>query len=593
MVIPASRSRFSRLVRVSADLIKDQEQGPQRLVKAVLYLWQKASYPLLVVRAPYGTSALLKEEAVRQFSKWLQDQNFNDAAYWLSSAYAQWVGDDLRSKQSLYFTPPKLADRVIDDLVSRGASLTSDHWHDPACGGAAFLVPTAQRMAVALSEIGQSPKQIVKTIANQLSGNDLDETLLSVCEQFLLMALYSIVNASGITPTFKLKNIDGLLAKYQNAERPDVIVCNPPYRKLNAFETRKYEADYREVMRNQPNIYGLFIRKTLDVVKEGGLVGLLTPTSFLSGASFSKLRTSLLSRAHVLQVDMLSDRTSMFISVLQETVITVLKTTSSPVSAKGSTDINVLNSIGAYQHVGSLKLHDGGGPWSIPRSVEDSELIHTSNNRRARLSDYGYVAKVGHLVTYRDKRKRFPARPKSSLSLCIVPIVWAGDISTGSFEHGRIHQKQRSDYFVEVSAHDHVSVISTPSVVLQRLTSNDQNNRLIAAPVPEVWQLLNGGFVAENHVIVLQTFLGNAWSPTMMASLLNSPLINRLFRAISGAPNVAISELNELPLPDPTEFRNALNKFNDTNTAVCQAFGSSEKDKEKSSLHQELLPAIA
>lgn len=574
MVIPASRAAFGRLVKALGALIADDVEGPRRLVRAVLFLWQKAEYPLLVVRAPRGTSDLLVEELVVQFSLWLAHKSFNEAAYWLATAYSHWVGDEVRTEQALYFTPPKLAERVIDDLVARGASLTDSHWHDPACGGAAFLVPIAQRMAQAMTNVGLSKNKVLGKLQKQLSGSDLDRTLLDISEQFLRMALYAYITATKAIPSFQLRQADGLLVTWRSElSAPDVLACNPPYRKLKAAETTKYQAKFHDVIRNQPNMYGLFIRKTLDIVKPGGLIGLLTPTSFLSGAYFSKLRTCLLERSDILQVDMLSDRGSMFISVEQETVISVLKARAPGMASGPATDICVLNPQGKFHPVGTCRFSGDGAPWPVPRSVSDSDLLTASPQWTGRLKDYGYTPKVGHLVPYRDERRRFSVRPTGRPQSCIVPLVWATDITVQGLAHGRVTRQQRTDYFVEVSSADHSSVHAGPSVVLQRLTSNDQEHRLIAAAVPIKWQQEHGGFVAENHVIVLQTFAGNSWSPELMARILNSSVINRLYRSISGAANVAVSELVELPLPSTSKLRKALERNDDINQAIRKAFG--------------------
>lgn len=574
MVIPASRLAFGRIVKALGTLIAGDVEGPKRLVRAVLFLWQKADYPLLVARAPKGTADLLAKIPVGEFSSWLAHQSFNEAAYWLATAYAHWVGEVVRTEQALYFTPPKLADRVLDDLVARGASLTDSHWHDPACGGAAFLVPIAQRMAQAMTNAGLSKNKVLGKLQKQLSGSDLDKTLLGISEQFLRMALYPYITTRKQIPSFQLRRADGLLATWRSElPAPDVLACNPPYRKLKAAETTKYQAKFRDVIRNQPNMYGLFIRKTLDIVKPGGLIGLLTPTSFLSGASFSKLRTSLLERSDILHIDMLSDRGSMFISVEQETVISVLKARAPGMAPGPAADICVLSPQGEFHPVGTCRFSGDGSPWPVPRSVSDSDLLTASPQWTGRLKDYGYTPKVGHLVPYRDERRRFAVRPTGRPQSCIVPLVWATDITVQGLAHRRVTRQQRTDYFVEVSSADHSSVHAGPSVVLQRLTSNDQEHRLVAAAVPVAWQQEHGGFVAENHVIVLQTVAGNPWPPELMAMILNSPVINRLYRSISGAANVAVSELIELPLPSTSKLRKALEHNEDINKAISQAFG--------------------
>lgn len=574
MVLPSSLLKFYPIVRGLGRECVCTLDDAKRMARAVLYLWQKSTYPNLALRAPYGSRPFIGLERVQNFVRWLEAQPFNEAAYWLASAYANWVGDEFRSQQALYFTPPKLADRVIDDLVARGASLANHHWHDPACGGAAFLVPIAQRMAGELSSKGMSASQILLHIEKHISGNDLDGTLLEISEQFLLMSLQGFTQKCSYTPRFKLVKGDGLLGSH-SFSAPDVVACNPPYRKLNAAETKTYQLKFQDVIRNQPNIYGLFIRKTLDIVKPGGLIGLLTPTSFLSGASFSKLRQVVTAKTQAMQIDVLGDRNSTFIAVEQQTAITVLKTCAH-LPSKTATEIFVLSEAGGFTPVGNCKLPENGEPWPIPRTTEDADLLIKAKGWSHRLADYGYVPRVGHLVAYRDTRTRFVSRPKRKDQSCIVPIVWAGDIAPSGFVHGRQHKLERTDYYVEVSASNHSSVINAPAVLLQRLTSNDQPHRLIACDVPSEWQRSAGGFVAENHVIALIAKQGSPWSPKLIANLMNSEVVNRLYRAISGATNVAVSEISQLPLPNPEVLAAILSVEVDMNKAIRRAYGLSD-----------------
>lgn len=585
MVIPASKLVFYQMVRALAKEIERTPCGAQKLVLAVLHIWCQKEFAHLVHRAPYGTTTLRNNIRTQLFTEWLIAQPFNEAAFWLATAYATWVGDKERSEQALYFTPPKLADRVIDNLIARGASLIEHRWHDPACGGAAFLVPIAKRMVIALEETGLSSIEILKKVEKQISGTDLNKTLLTISNWFLLMAVSNHIIACSFTPTFSLTQGDGLLIEMGKEFKSDIVACNPPYRKLNASETKKYTPAFGDVIRNQPNIYGLFMRKTIDMVLPGGLVGLLTPTSFLSGSSFSKLRTNIIKHSNVLQIDMLSERSSMFVAVEQDAAITILQSkrlmhkhdATTELESECLTDICVLNSEGSYFPAGKSTLLANGMPWPIPRSESDAALLLSTQKWINRISDYGYTPKVGHLVAYRDERRRFPKRPLRKDQSCIVPIVWAGDITVAGFKHGRTHKLNRVDYFVEVISPTHSSIIRAPSVILQRVTSSDQAQRLVACSIPNEWQTKEGGFVAENHVIVLVAKDSNAWSPQIIADLVNSDVVNRLYRAISGATNVAVGEINELPLPDPSDLKAAMEQNSDINIAIHIMLG---KDKE-------------
>jgi adenine-specific DNA-methyltransferase len=557
MVIPAPRLKFYRRVKALVPLVEGSPDGAQRLVKGLLHLWQQASYPHLAPdRVPYGSSSFLDEPVVRDFAVWLSEEPFNEAAYWLATAYAILVGDKLRTERALYFTPPRLADRVIDDLVTSGASLAAHHWHDPACGGAAFLVPIAQRMAAALADTDLTAKQQLQHIECHLSGNDLDPTLLEISRDFLRMALSGLMKAARSDLRLQLFKGDGLTSTAIEALKPDVLACNPPYRKLKATEVERYRKAHGDIVEWQPNIYGLFINRTLQLAKQGGFIGLLTPTSFLSGQSFSKLRTKLLTHADTLQVDMLSDRNTMFIDVEQETAIAVLRTRAPNKVVKSKTRVSVLKPDGEFEDVGAFLLPNSGRPWPIPRAASDAELLQAAESAGFTLSDYGYVARVGHLVAYRDERQRFAHLPAPKPGRLVVPLVWATDIAPeGRFEHGRECRFSRDLRFVQIGALTDHGVITRPAVLLQRLTSSNQKRRLVAGAVRGAWVAQHGGYVCENHVIVLEAVSKDPVPPEKLAAVLNTQAVDRVFRAISGASNVAVSELDELPLPDPAHIR--------------------------------------
>jgi len=56
------------------------------------------------------------------------------------------------------------------------------------------------------------------------------------------------------------------------------------------------------------------------------------------------------------------------------------------------------------------------------------------------------------------------------------------------------------------------------------------------------------------------------------ASILASEPIDRLFRSISGAVNVSVSELNQLTLPNPVILSDYMQKGYSFNEAVVKAF---------------------
>ena len=128
---------------------------------------------------------------------------------------------------------------------------------------------------------------------------------------------------------------------------------------------------------------------------------------------------------------------------------------------------------------------------------------------------------------------------------------------------------------MDLGSKSHQSIVRHPSVILQRVTSNDQSRRLIAATVPDEILETYGGFVGENHTVILeQTVPEPALAPAQLSLLLGLSIIDRCFRCISGATNVSIFELKQLPLPNPDKLKKLLSEGRDFEEAAQSAFGN-------------------
>jgi adenine-specific DNA-methyltransferase len=60
-------------------------------------------------------------------------------------------------------------------------------------------------------------------------------------------------------------------------------------------------------------------------------------------------------------------------------------------------------------------------------------------------------------------------------------------------------------------------------------------------------------------------------SPTKLAKVLSTPIVDRCFRCISGATNISVFELNQLALPDPLVLRKTMSKGGLLDNAMLEA----------------------
>ena len=178
----------------------------------------------------------------------------------------------------------------------------------------------------------------------------------------------------------------------------------------------------------------------------------------------------------------------------------------------------------------------------------------------------------------RDKRPVYRNRTavRKSRSKTAVPLLWSSDVGANGKLDFSVDPKDRDEHrFVDFGDEHHPSVIRRPSVLMQRVTSNEQPRRLVAAAVPIALLASYGGYVGENHTVIVEQVSDKpALSPHRLAKLLSSPSVDRYFRCISGATNVSAFELGQLALPDPTTLKALLSAGLSMNDAVREAFFS-------------------
>jgi adenine-specific DNA-methyltransferase len=542
----------------------------------LLRLWCKAAFPRLPQSSLTYSKILAAEPQIRAFALVLSQLSFLEATYWLSSAYAMRTDEDYRKKLAMFFTPASLTEGLLDDLAEQGVDYSSQSFMDPACGGAAFLAPIALRMRTVLTARGFTALKVLKHVEKHLYGCDLDNTLCELSKHFLYMALYAEISKTGYVPSFNVYSANSLTSLAGRLGTVDVVVCNPPYRKMTADELEPLRSHYADVIDAQPNLYCLFIALCVRLLRIGGRSALVTPTSFLSGLYFGQLRTFLTRNTNVEHIGMVSDRQGVFIDVEQETALTVLRRRPEGDRTQVRANVSVVSRSGQYKSVGVCTLPNAGAVWPIPRSIDDVSLLRTASRSRFRLSDYGYRVRIGAYVWNRDKRPKFNSLQdaRKVRADTAMPLMWSRDIVPG----GIVRLEDTFTYdgehrFVDLGDKKHKSVVTSPCVVMQRVTSNDQPRRLVVAAVsPGVFDTY-GGFIGENHVVIIEAVSDKpALPPTKLAKLLSAHAIDRYFRCISGATNVSAFELNQLALPDPQNLRAAIANGSSMDEAVYLAF---------------------
>lgn len=468
------------------------------------------------------------------------------AGYFIGTTYAMALPAEIRSRWGVYYTPPALTSRLLDQVTAAGIDWDVCTVVDPACGGGAFLAPVTQRIVKHLSHL--EPEALVDVVATRVHGLEIDPFAAWLSQVFVEVVMLSTCRAARRRLPVLVDVRDSLTMR--SPETFDLVIGNPPYGRVTL--SPELRAQYSESLYGHANLYGVFTELALRLANVHGLIAYVTPTSFLAGQYFKRLRGLLGREAPPVAVDFIAQRKGVFDGVLQEALLATYrrKVQAQPVPVSLVTPMD--ESTAHVQMVADFSLPSSADePWLIPRSLEQVPLVEQMGHMPQRLADWGYSVSTGPLVWNRHKRQlRLEEGPGC------LPLVWAESVTAdGRFVLRAIKQNHKP-FFKPSDGRDSWLIVRGGCVLLQRTTAKEQQRRLIAAILPQQLLRSYGGVVVENHLnMIIPMESPPKVSLKTLAAFFNSTVVDQAFRCVSGSVAVSAYELEALPLPSSESLR--------------------------------------
>lgn len=476
------------------------------------------------------------------FARALSSLSVDERHYWVGVFYTLLLSAEVRRDQAAYFTPPYLANAVLDLAVEYGFDLKEGSVLDPAAGGAAFLSTIAARMTA----VGAKPDQV----ASRLHGVDIDPGLARISCGLIADRL-----GLGGVSTIDMQVCDALRRHWK--PEFDLVVANPPYGRVTPAVLA---GDHWKKVAHSGNInkYAVFVELCLRAAKPGALVALVIPSSFRTGPLYTKLRGYLLEQAQVLCVGDVGPRDEVFADVAQDVSVLLLRKTSA--AKRADTRFCMIDATAGVTDIGAYPLPlDQEEPWPCP-------TLNAMPRGGATLADYGVSAKAGYFVWNREGDRLRKVEEADA-----YPLIWAKNVKPGQLCRPAGKDGKAADFvtFEEMSS----SIVRQPAAVLQRTTNNKQPRRLVAAVVDPAVYARWGGFVTENHTILLMG--DSAADVAQVCQLLNTAAADARYRALSGTAAVSVQLLRTLDLPKPECLAAATKIHADPENAALAAYEAS------------------
>jgi len=202
------------------------------------------------------------------------------------------------------FTPFFIVNKILDDIGYNNSGVLGKRIIDPSCGDGRFLEKIVERI------IKYSPKENLAKNLQYVYGWDIDEVAIRKAIEKLnqLIRPFNISVKWNITKTNSLHkgNItQDLFSFYEPIEKFDFIVGNPPYiriQHLDINERKFIQNHYKFCKSGSTDIFIAFYELALNLLKDNGKAGYITPNTFFHTDTAKDLRKYFETRQNLCQV---------------------------------------------------------------------------------------------------------------------------------------------------------------------------------------------------------------------------------------------------------------------------------------------------
>ena len=207
----------------------------------------------------------------------------------LSKSLTEGLSEEVKKKQGIFFSPQKSIIRCVNYINN---ILKHDYTTvlEPSCGSCEFINYLDKQEGLNITGIEYN-EQIFETIKS-----------ISFRNHFI--------------------PIHGDFLDYETTQKYDLIIGNPPY---FVIPKNKIDKKYHPYIAGRPNIFLVFIIKSLALLSDNGILAFILPKSFLNCSYYTKVREYIYHNFHVKKIMDCSD--DEYIETQQDTFILILKKT--------------------------------------------------------------------------------------------------------------------------------------------------------------------------------------------------------------------------------------------------------------------------
>lgn len=194
-----------------------------------------------------------------------------------------------KKENGIFFTPRSIIKSSIDIVLSLGKPIKTIL--EPSCGSCEFV-------------------QYVDSVFNNVTikGIEKDTTIFERIKNIQSKNIH-------------LYNSDFLTYNFENGEKYDLIVGNPPFYVIPKTSVNQ---NYYVYFEGRPNIFLLFMVRALSLLAQDGILCYILPKSFLNSIYYNKLRQHISKQYKIISITE-HDKNALYLDTDQDTITLILQ----------------------------------------------------------------------------------------------------------------------------------------------------------------------------------------------------------------------------------------------------------------------------
>jgi len=333
----------------------------------------------------------------------------------------------------------------------------------------------------------------------------------------------------------------------------DVVIGNPPYNVANKFEAKPMKSD-TEAMKRDPwlihafggvlNLYRIFILRGISLLRPSGCLSIIVQCAVLSDKTASRLREFLFNNTRLIRIDAFPERDNerirLFESAKMSTAILILQNCKddTPFEVRSHYAREILPTVPVGVMTKYIVTQINPDTYEIPLIKEEEIEIFISAMRHPKIKGFTkcYTGEID-LTLQRPFITDNPSHMRMVKGAEVQRYYFAEKMSQGQFEYVNNRQYIKATKGKKSKHH------KATRIVMQGITGVNESVRL------KMTLLHPPAFCGNSVNYILADDL--ACDPKYLLGVLNSSLLNWLFKKQSTNSNVNGYEIDRLPIVVP------------------------------------------